>query len=305
MDSPVNSLSGSPWRYITLALVAAIVLAAVFFLLLPQLQVWRANSYLADANSHIESANQSLMSINADLLEIEGFTSPEGIEKASATLADAQPLLESSSNEIGVARRQADTAANLFRLPGDFRLYLQKKSRITELRSEQQEILSQAASKLDELYEVAPLVFQSMEDMDRLFGQFQQALGDIRESPQQTAAQLGQLADSIGKIQRELDAGYQKSSFEMLKDFSANAGQYAALATAAADLANAVAAGEQEQTQEAANTLESHLLNTTVGIDYLDLWLRQEIDPLRDRYHTLQDEQEQLDREAKEAYPGA
>lgn len=286
------------------ALIALLVLALAFFLLLPQLQAWRANSYLTEANSHIQSANQNLESISAGLLEIEGFTSLDGIEKASSALADAQPLLESSSIEIDSAGRQVNNAADLFRLPGDFRLYLEKKSRITELRSEQQEILSRAASKLDDLYEVAPLVFQSMEDMDRLFGQFQQALGDVRDTPQQAAVQLGQLADSFGKIQRELDAGYQQSSFEMLKDFSANAGQYAALATAAADLASAIATGEQEQTQEAANNLENHLLSTTVGIDYLDMWLRQEIDPLRDRYHTLQDEQERLDSEAQEVYPG-
>jgi hypothetical protein len=300
----IHTITGSRWRYAMALAVTALVLAVFILLLLPYLQTWRANSLLADANSHIESANLNLSRINTDLLEIEGFTSLESIELASEALAEAQPLLMSSNDEIGRARRKADAAANLFRLPVDYQLYLKKKSRITDLRSQQQDILLEAAGKLDDLYAVAPLVFQSMEDMDRLFGQFQQALGDIRETPQQAAAQLGQLSDSMHSIQHELDSGYQRSSFEMLKDFSANAGQYAALATAAAELAGAIATGEQEQTQEAANNLESQLLSTTVGIDYLDLWLRQEIDPLRDRYRQLQSEQEQLDGEAKEAYPG-
>ncbi len=289
---------------ILLAATALMVLAAIAWFTLPWFQARRADSLLVDANGHIENANRVMADIGIDLLSLEGFTSLEGIDKAREAVAAARPRLEESAAEVDRAAAAADKGAGLARLPGWYANYLRKKREVAELRGQQLQILQDAADKLEELYQAAPLMFQSMEEMDRLLGRFESAMDTTQDDPSGAAATLDDISRSMRAIQQQLEDLFAQSGFILIQRMADNVRDNAELAEQSKLLADAVASGNQAMVQQTASDLENHLMKTDIGIDYLQLWLDTEIKPLKIDYEKLQSRQQQLDEEAAELCRG-
>lgn len=284
------------------ALAALALLALLGWLALPRIQAARAGSLLEEANNHIESANGSLQQLSFDLLAVDGFTSLDSITAAEESLSGSAALLEASAADIDRASEKVTAASGLLLLPGWYGDYLGKKQEIAGLRSQQLQILTEASTRLDELYGAAPLIFQSMEEMDRLLGQLEAAAAKTQSDPATASAELSQTAASMRAIQQQLDGLHQETDFQLLQQMSRNVAGNASLAEAAASLADAVASGDQARVQVAADTLEQQLLDTTVGVDYLDMWFRKKLRPLRKDYDELQEQQALLDAQAAGIY---
>ena len=285
-----------------LAGTVLVLLAALAWFTLPWPQTRRADLLLADANGHIESANRSLAEIDIDLLSPEGFTSLEEIDKAREAVAAAGPRLEESTAEVDKAEAAAEKGSGLLRLPDWYADYLRKKQEVAKLRGRQLRLLEDAAGKLEELYQAAPLMFQAMEEMDRLLGRFESAMDTTQDDPVGAAAALDEVSRSMRAIQQRLEDLYARSGFILLQHMADNVRSNAELAEQSKLLADAVAGGDQSLVQQTASDLENHLMETDIGIDYLQLWLDTEIKPLKSEYEVLRSRQQQLDQEAAELF---
>ncbi len=284
----------------------AILLAALLVLylpkLLPSIQQYRADSLLAAANRHVENAGELQGAAGSEILDVSGFTSLESIDRSREAVSATAADLDAAAAEIDAAEAAVAKAASLSLLPEDQRRYLEKKRQSAQLRREQLDILGEAVGKLEELYDSAPLIFSSMEEMDRLLGRFETAMGDSRSHPGDAIAELDEISVAMRDIEKRLRDGYEEKGFDLLKRMADNVAEVAAMVEGSRQLAGAVAAGDQAAVENAASALEQQLLSTSVGVDYLDLWFRLELRPLKNDYDQLQEQQERLDAEAAGLY---
>ncbi|MHB8792713.1 MAG: hypothetical protein ACYC6O_05190 [Thermoleophilia bacterium] len=291
-------------RFLTAAalLVLAALLAAGAWFGLGWLQEKRADRLLSSANSHIERANGIMMEIEVGQLGSESFTSLESIGRADSAIKSMTPLLEQAATEISDARDDAGTAAGFPLLDEWQSSYLRTKEESANIRREQLEVLAETADRLQQLYAAGPVIFNSVQEMDRLFGQLQDALGKVQTNPAEARASLDQIAISFSQLQQRLDQAYAETGFEVLPELSRTAADNAGLAQLAAQLADAAGAGDQVRAQQAAISLEQKLLSTTISGNTVDLWWQQQIEPLEQKYAELQAQQEALDVDAAALY---
>lgn len=287
--------------YIAILALALLLVAGVWFGI-GWLQEKRADGLLALANSHIETANGIMAEIEVGQLGSDSFTSLEGISRAASATESMIPLLEQAATEVNSAREGAGTAAGFPLLDDWHRDYLLKKQEAAETRMQQLEVLAETAYRLQQLYAAGPVIFNSVQEMDRLFGQFQDALGKVQSNPGEASASLAQIALSFSQIQALLDQAYAETGFEILPELSRTAADNSGLASLAAQLADAAGAGDQARAQQAAINLEEKLLATSISDDTVDLWWRQQIESLELEYADLQSRQESLDAEAAALY---
>lgn len=283
-------------------LVLAALLAAGAWFGLGWLQEKRADRLLSSANSHIERANGIMMEIEVGQLGSESFTSLESIGRADSAIKSMTPLLEQAATEISDARDDAGAAAGFPLLDEWQSSYLRTKEESANIRMQQLEVLAETADRLQQLYAAGPVIFNSVQEMDRLFGQLQDALGKVQTDPAEARASLDQIAVSFSQLQQRLDQAYAETGFEVLPELSRTAADNAGLAQLAAQLADAAGAGDQVRAQQAAISLEQKLLSTTISGNTVDLWWQQQIEPLEQKYTELQAQQEALDVEAAALY---
>lgn len=293
------------YRHLRIAifmLVAIAVLAAASWLLVPRIQTMRADAMLGESNRHVESANSLMAQAEATSLMSQNLTSQDNINHAREAVEAALPLFAEASAEVDSARQGAESASGLVLLPEWYREYLEIKAETAGLRGQQLKLLDEISRELIKLYEVGPLVFQSLADMDRLLGQLSSSSALINDNPEAAGVTLVQTATSMRAIQQQLDSRYQETGFSLLSQLAADVGDNAELAELSAALAAAVSGGDQAQAQEAAKQLQDALLTTSIGVNYLEAWLSQNIDPLKEEYLQLQLEQEDRDHQAAAAY---
>ncbi|MHB9112008.1 MAG: hypothetical protein ACYC4D_05210 [Thermoleophilia bacterium] len=291
-------------RFLTAAaiLVLAALLALGAWFGLGWLLEDRADGLLSSANSHIEKANGIMAEIEVGQLGSESFTSLDGIERADRAIESMIPLLESAATAVSKARDDAGTAAEIPLLDEWYSGYLRKKQETAGIRMEQLEVLAETAGRLQQLYVAGPVIFNSVQEMDRLFGQLQDALGKVQSSPAEARASLDQIALTFSQLQQRLDQAYAETGFEVLPELSRTAADNAGLAQLAAQLADAAGAGDQARAQQAAISLEQKLLSTSISGNTIDLWWHEQIEPLEQEYAELQARQESLDAEAATLY---
>lgn len=293
-------------RYLLKALIiffaAAVVLTLGLWLGVPMIQTERANSKLASANNHIEEANLLMSRIEADKLGADAFTSLDNINTAREAVAGAGPLLKQAEDESRAAANDARSAAGLSSISRGSRDYLLKKGEIATLREQQILVLEDSVNQLDKLYEAGSVVFTSLEEMDRLLGQFQAAMSKVQSNPAEASASLNQASQSMLSVKQKLDDGYQATGFDLLSTLSKSVADYAELSSLAARLADAAGSGDQARAQAAAIELERKLMTTSAARNELDQWWQSEIKPLETLYRDLQSQMEALDEEAAGLY---
>jgi len=262
----------------------------------------RADSLLSKANSHIETANGIMAGIEVSALGSESFTSLDSINSAAGAAESMIPLLEQAAAEVSSARDDAARAADIALIDEGYGNYLLKKEETAGARVQQLEVLAATTDQLQQLYSVGPVVFSSVQEMDRLFGQFQDALAKVQSSPAEASSSLGQIAGSFAELQKQLDQAYADTGFEILPELSRTAADNAELAMLAVQLADAAGSGDQAKAQQAAIGLEEKLLSTSISGNLVDLWWQQMIEPLEQEFAGLQSLQESLDAEAAALY---
>lgn len=283
-------------------LLLAVILAVGGWHGLKWLQVKRAETLLNSANSHMEKANGIMSDIKLVQLGQESFTSLDNINLASTAVQEMMPLLEQAATEVGLAEQDAGSAAVMLLLPEWQNEYLQKKQDTAAIREQQMTNLAETVRRLQQLYAVGPVVFSSVQEMDRLFGQFQAALGKVQSSPVEASESLGQIAWSFSQIQKQLEESYRQTGFEILPELSKTAADHADLSAVAAQLADAAGAGDQGRAQQAAVQLEEKLFSTSIAGNVIDSWWKSQIKPLKQEYSDLQTQEEELDLEAATIY---
>ncbi len=283
-------------------LVSAIILAAGGWHGLEWLQVKRADNLLNSANSHIEKANGLMGNIKLEQLSPESFSSLDNIKLASTALQEMTPLLEQAATEVRQAELDAGSAAAMPLLPEWQSVYLQKKQKTAAIRGQQMVNLVEIVRRLQQLYAVGSVVFSSVQEMDRLFGQFQAAMGRVQSSPAEASESLGQISRSFSEVQKQLEESYRQTGFEILPELSRTAAGNAELSALAAQLADAAGAGDQGRAQQAAIQLEKKLLSTSIAGNAIDSWWKSQIKPLEQEYGDLRMREEALDVEAATMY---
>lgn len=283
-------------------LVGILVLAAGLAYGLPRLQLARADRLLSSANAHIGNANRILSQVRLDEMGAGNFTSEANIARGAEAAGAAPPLLEEARQETVLAAEDARRARGLLLLPSWYRDYWEKKEEVAGLRLEQTDILLDKSGKLNDLYLSGSLVFTSVEEMDRLWGQFESALGSLQGDPSGAQASLEQVSQSMRQIQAQLDAAYAEQGFQLLKDLSGSYSGHADLVELYVQLAAAVALGDQARVQQSASLAESRELRVGSSRDYFDLWWRRTITPLEDAYADRESRQQELDAEAALIY---
>ena len=268
-------------------LVSAIILAAGGWHGLEWLQVKRADNLLNSANSHIEKANGLMGNIKLEQLSSESFNSLDNIKLASTALQEMTPLLEQAATEVRQAELDAGSAAAMPLLPEWQSVYLQKKQKTAAIRGQQMVNLVEIVRRLQQLYAVGSVVFSSVQEMDRLFGQFQAAMGRVQSSPAEASESLGQISRSFSEVQKQLEESYRQTGFEILPELSRTAAGNAELSALAAQLADAAGAGDQGRAQQAAIQLEKKLLSTSIAGNAIDSWWKSQIKPLEQEYGDL------------------
>lgn len=283
-------------------LVSAILLAVGGWHGLKWLQVKRADYLLNSANSHMEKANGLMGDIKLEQLSSESFTSLDNINLASTALQEMKPFLEQAATEVRQAELDAGSAATMPLLPEWQSEYLQKKQETAAIRDQQIASLVEIVSRLQQLYAVGSVVFSSVQEMDRLFGQFQAAMGRVQSSPVEASESLDQIARSFSQVQKQLEESYRQTGFEILPELSKTAADNAELSALAAQLADAAGAGDQGRAQRAAIQLEEKLLSASIAGNAIDSWWQSQIKPLEQEYSDLQMREEALDVEAATLY---
>lgn len=290
------------YSYIATILVFIALLAIGVWFGLVWVQASRANDLLSHANSHIEEANRAMAEIEVGRLGSDSFTSQDSLSRAAVAVESMIPLLEQAASGISSAQKDVATASGFPLLDSWYSDYLLKKQETAEIRMQQLEVLAETADRLQQFYSVGPVVFSSVQEMDRLFGSFQDALSKVQTSPAEASSSLGQVSRSFSQIQTQLDQAYAETGFEILPELSRTAADNAELAALAAQLADAAGAGDQARAQQAAISLEGKLLSTSFSGNTVDLWWQQQIAPLEQEYADLQSRQETLDAEAAAIY---
>ena len=276
---------------------AAVILAGWLFF--PQFQTVRANSDLAVANASIGQANRLVASIDTDALKTAGFSSVNEIHQEQSLLDQYSRRLNWAGSEIRQADAEASSAAGLARLPGGYRNYLQAKAAVARLRLKQLGNLQEAVAKLKRLYGSGNVIFQSLNDMDRLLGQLQTAISELQANPDAARTSLENVSKSMRIIQQQLDQRRAQTGFDLLTDMSQEVSGDADVADLASRVAAAVATGSQSQAEASAQALVTRLLGLKATTDDVDRWMILNIDPLLNGYDQMQTEAKQLDSQAK------
>lgn len=287
--------------------IAAILLLAAMLVLggwfgLIWLQEQRADRLLASANSHVEKANGIMAGVEVGQLGSDSFTSLESIDRAGRAIESMIPQFEAATMELSSAQDDAATAAGLPLLDDWYSSYLDRKQETAGIRMQQLEVLDETANRLRQLYSAGPVIFNSVQEMDRLFGQLQVALGKVQTSPEEARASLDQIALTFSQLQQQIDQAYADTGFEVLPELSRTAADNAELAQLAAQLADAAGSGDQVRAQQAAISLEQKLLSTSISGNTVDHWWQVQIEPLEQEYAELQTRQEELDAESAALY---
>ena len=257
---------------------------------------------LRDANSHIVKADDIMTKIEINQLSRDRFTSLDNINRAAAALQDMKPLLGEAATEVKDAGDEMASAAGLPMLDDSYRAYLGKKQETAAVRRRQLDSLASRVDRLDQLYGAGPVVFNSIQEMDRLLGQLEASMGMVQSSPGEAGASLSQTSASFSQVQKQLDQAYSQSRFELLAELSKTTSDDADLAALGAQLAGAAEVGDQGRAQQIAVQIESKLMAISAGVDPLDSWWQEQINPLQQEYADLQSQQESLDAEAAALY---
>ncbi|MFA6002291.1 MAG: hypothetical protein WC828_09325 [Thermoleophilia bacterium] len=289
-------------KTVLIFLVASFAMTLGFWLGIPFVQAERANTKLASANNHIEEANMLMSRIEADKLGADTFSSLENINVAREAVAGAEPLLKQAMDSVRSASIDARSAASLSTISPDYRDYLLKKAEIADLRGQQLQVLADTVAQLGNLYEAGTVVFTSLDEMDKLLGQFQVAMSMVQSNPAQASTTLKQTSQAMLQVKQQLDDGYAATGFNLLSAMSRSVNDYADLSSLAAQLADAAGAGDQTQAQAAAIELERKLMSTGSARTELENWWQSEIKPRETLYRDLQAQMETLDEEAAGLY---
>ncbi|MHB1361484.1 MAG: hypothetical protein ACYCW5_02650 [Thermoleophilia bacterium] len=285
---------------LTLLLIAAVPAGGWFGL--GWFEARRAGMLLEDANSHIQDADAVMAQMKLDKLGRDSFTSLENISQAASALQDMKPLLGEAASSVKDAEDDIAAAAGLPLLGDSYRAYLQKKQETASVRRQQLDLLASTVDRLDQLYAVGPVVFNSSQEMDRLLGQLEDSMGKVQSSPQEASASLQQTAAAFAQVKQQLDQSYSQAGFPLLNELSKTAADNSGLATLGARLADAAAAGDQAGAQQIAVQIESKLMAISTSGDPLDPWWQDQIAPLQQQYADLQSQMETLDAEAGSLY---
>lgn len=290
-------------RYLLPGLALALfVIAGAFWLAIPRVQMMRADRLITRANEEIAAANEALAAFDLASISLESFVSPESISQAGESLGNSIPAIDDAIEDVRRASESVDQAAGLSRLPAGYLNYLNSKKEITGVRIEQLEKLKETVEALRMLYEDGDIIFTAVEEMDRLWGQVDYSLQTVQGNPADSSAALGQAAQSMRDLQARIDARYDETGFFLLESLSDSIEDNAKLADLAKSLADAVQAGDQSGAQQAAVALEAQLVDTTDTSAFIDLWIEYSLKPDIDDFQELQEEQEDLDREAAELF---
>lgn len=295
-------MSGKKIYLVPLGILLAALVAAAVWLALPRIQVMRADALLNEANASITEANELLSGVDLKAVSYGNFVSLENIRQTSEVLSTSVPVIDEAIARIDDAIAKSDEAASLSSMPQWYRDYLGKKRQVATLRREQLETMKEAVGKLQSLYGDGDVIFTTIEEMDRLWGQVEYNLGILQSSPSEAGAGLKQAAASMRQLQGQLDGRFQQTGFELLDELADSVDSNAKLAELAGQLADAVAGGSQSQAQEAAVAVEAQLMETTDTSSFIELWLSARVKPLIDDFLELQEEQEELDDEAAELF---
>jgi len=290
------------WRA-GLALALILLLAVAGWFGLDWAVTERADMMLGSANNHIRSANSLVATVDGDqVMGSESFNSLESISGGSATIAAIKPVLPEADSELGAAEADAGSAAGLPLIDSWYRDYLGKKQHTASLRRQQLSVLGTAAEKLERLYAAGPVLFDATLQLDRLFGQLQDALGRVQSDPQGAAESFRQAAQAYRELQAKLDQADSQTGLELLPELSRIAAGNATVADLGAQLADAAGSGDQAAVQQASAQLESELQTVASGGNLVELWWEQVITPLRQQYDDLQTQAEALDSEAAQLF---
>ena len=128
------------------------------------------------------------------------------------------------------------------------------------------------------------MIFNSTQELDRLFGQYQSALGRVQSSPGEASATLGAVAQSFDAVRQQLDQAYTETSLDLLQGLSTTAAEGADLAALAAQLADAAGSGDQARAQQITVQIQEKQLQVSFSDNAIDPWWRQHIRPLEQEY---------------------
>jgi len=283
-------------------LAAAAAVAAGAWFGWQRVQIARADSLLTDANGHIERANQLLAEPGIDNLGAGDFSSLENINTSARVATDAMGRLSEIRQETDAATDAANRAAGLAFLPAWYQDYLAKKLEVAGLRSRQVDNLEQKTETVAQLYDSGALIFTSLQERDRLVGEFESAYGMIKDDPGPARNALGAVARELRATETRLRSAYQEKGFSLLSDLADSTAGYAELAELAQALADAAASGDQARIQDSSAKLETKLEEAGLNTGFVDSWWQDHIAPLERSYEDLEAHQQDLDSEAAVIY---
>jgi hypothetical protein len=273
-------------------------IAVAGWLALPRIQALRADGYVQQANDEIDAANALLSDIDLSALGLDSFVSETSIQQTSATLHASLPALDDATGKVQLAIDSVDQASGLYRLPESYADYLEVKKEIAELRIEQLDTLKGAVEELQPLYDNGEVIFATIAEMDRIWGQVEYHIETLQNDPAEAAAGLRQAAASMRGLKEQIDSRNEASDFYLLESLSDSIEENAVLADVALELADAVAAGDQERVQQAAVAMDAQFMETTDTTSFVDKWVEYSVEPDVEELQELQEEQEELDLEA-------
>jgi hypothetical protein len=280
--------------------LAAIAVAG--WLALPRIQALRADGYVQQANDEIDAANALLSDIDLSALGLDSFVSETSIQQTSATLQASLPVLDDATGKVQLAIDSVDQASGLYRLPESYADYLEVKKEIAELRIEQLDTLKGAVEELQPLYDNGEVIFATIAEMDRIWGQVEYHIETLQNDPAEAAAGLHQAAASMRGLKEQIDSRNEASDFYLLESLSDSIEENVILADVALELADAVAAGDQERVQQAAVAMDAQFMETTDTTSFVDKWVEYSVEPDVEELQELQEEQEELDLEAVQLF---
>jgi hypothetical protein len=266
-------------------------------------QTKRADSLLDSGDAHVARANEHMSRTRlGDIGSVGAFSSVDNINRAAAAADTALASLDEARAELESAAADAHRAARLQLIPTWYRDYLETKQQIAELRVAQVDEMRLAFTAIREIYGSGAVIFTSIEDTDRLLGQYEAALGRIPASPAEAREQLQQIASGMRAIKQRLDDEYGEKAFQLLADLSASVDIYAGNIDLSIELAQAVEDGDQSRIQSVTIDLENRLTESQTGTDFLSDWWEENVAPYEESYRELQDRADELDSAAFDIY---
>jgi hypothetical protein len=286
---------------VALALMAGAVFGAWRGAVL--IQTKRAETLLDSGDAHITRANEHLSRTRlGDVGAVGAFSSVDNINRAASAADTALASLDEARPELESAAADAHRAARLQLIPTWYRDYLETKQQIAELRIAQVDEMRQAFTAIREIYGSGAVIFTSIEETDRLLGQYEAALGRIPASPAEAREQLQQIAAGMLAVKQRLDEAYTEKGFQLLADLSASVDVNAGIVDRSIELAQAVEDGDQSRIQSVTIDLENRLTESQTGTNYLGDWWEVNVAPYEESYRELQSRADELDSAASDIH---